>query len=75
MVIDLTPEQEVLLRGITERTGQSLPEVLTAAAGWLIEFERSHDASLERSIAQADRGEFIEEEEMDRRFARMMQQR
>jgi hypothetical protein len=39
---------------------------------WLSRFEKDHEASLQLSLEQADRGEFIEEEEMDARFARMM---
>ncbi len=54
------------------QSGRSLGEVVTETAVWLTKFDQNHDASLQRSLDQADRGEFIEEEEMDVRFARMM---
>jgi predicted transcriptional regulator len=49
--------------------------VVTDAAVWLSSLEQGYDDALERSIAQADRGELIEEAEMEARFQRMMQPR
>jgi predicted transcriptional regulator len=73
MHIDLTPEQEARIVALASRDGKNLRDVMTDTAVWLLEMDAAHDAALTHSIAQADRGEFIEEEEMDRRFARMMQ--
>jgi predicted transcriptional regulator len=72
MVIHLTPEQEAKMQQMALQSGRSLGEVVTETAVWLTKFDQNHDASLQRSLDQADRGEFIEEEEMDVRFARMM---
>jgi len=73
MNIEFTPDQEARIHHAAQRSGRSVGEVVAEAALWLLKFEESHDASLQCSIEQADRGEFIEEEEMDARFERMMQ--
>jgi predicted transcriptional regulator len=73
MHIDLTPEQEARISALATSNGKNLRDVMTETAVWLLQMDAANDAALTRSIAQADRGEFIEEEEMDRRFARMMQ--
>ena len=70
--IKLTPEQEAKVKQMAQETGRSLGDVVTETAVWLSRFDINHDASLQRSLDQANRGEFIEEEEMDARFARMM---
>lgn len=72
MVIELTPEQEAKMRHLAQQSGRTLSDVVTETAVWLTRFEQNHEASLQLSLEQADRGEFIEEEEMDTRFARMM---
>jgi predicted transcriptional regulator len=73
MTLEVTPEQEARIQQAAQQSGRSVSEVLTEAALWLLKFEESHDASLQRSLDQADRGEFLEEEEMDSHFERMMQ--
>jgi predicted transcriptional regulator len=75
MVIELTPEQEARIQTVAQRSGRELREVVTDAAVWLSSLEQGYDAALERSIGQADRGEFIDEAEMEARFQRMMQPR
>ena len=75
MHIDLTPEQEARIAALAHRDGKDLRDVMIDTAVWLLEMDAAQDMALTRSIAQADRGEFIEEEEMDRRFAQMMQSR
>ena len=73
MTLEVTPEQEARIQQAAQQSGRSVSEVLTEAALWLLKFEESREGSLQLSLGQADRGEFIEEEEMDARFERMMQ--
>ena len=73
MVLDLTPEEEARILQVAGQDGRSLGEILTQTAVWLLKIEASQDEALERSLSQADRGEFVDEGEMERRFARMMQ--
>lgn len=75
MVIDLSPEQEAQIREVAAQDSRSLSDILTSTAVWLLKLEGSRDESLRRSLEQADRGEFIEEEEMESRLAKMLQSR
>jgi predicted transcriptional regulator len=75
MVLNLTPEQEARVTRLADQSGKTLSDVMTDTALWLLNLEQAHDASLERSLEQANRGEFIDEEEMDRRFAGMIRPR
>lgn len=75
MVLDLTPEQEAQIREAAAQDSRSLSDILTSTAVWLLKLEGSRDESLRLSLQQADRGEFIEEEEMQSRFGKMMQAR
>ena len=45
------------------------------AALRLLEDDLRFRSAVQRGIAQADRGEFIEEEEMDERFRRILESR
>jgi len=75
MVIDLTPGQEARVRAAAEHSGRDVSDILTGTALWLLKLEEGYDEALERSIAQADRGEFVDEDAMQVRFERMMQPR
>jgi predicted transcriptional regulator len=75
MVIDLTPEVEALLHDSAKHEGSSVEEVIKNAVLWYAKMEEEDRASIQRGIDQADRGEFISQEEMDRRFERMIQPR
>ncbi len=68
MTIDLTPEQEGRIRKVAGYDTRSLGEILTNTAVWLLKLEGSQDEALRRSLEQADRGEFVDEEEIERRF-------
>ncbi len=71
MVIDLTPEQEALILDEAKHEGKSPEEVVTETLLWLVRQREADRASIQRGLDQADSGESIDEEEMDRRFARM----
>jgi predicted transcriptional regulator len=73
MVIDLTPEQEARLLRQAQHSGRALSDLMCETASWLLQFEENDEAELQRGLDQADRGEFIEHEEMEARFGRMMQ--
>ncbi|MFN0102569.1 MAG: hypothetical protein ACKV2U_10825 [Bryobacteraceae bacterium] len=73
MEVHFTHEQEMQLAQIARRDGKiDAGELLKdAALRLLAEEARFHTAVLEGK-AYADRGEFIEEEEMDARFEQML---
>ena len=72
MELHLTPEQETRLAELAQHQGVSVDALLTdVALGLLDEDERERRIILQR-IEQANRGEFIEEDEMDRRVKAML---
>ena len=72
MEVHFTPEQEAQLAHIATRLGTDPERLVKDAALRLLEEEARFRAAAREGIAQADRGEFIEEEEMDTRFEQML---
>ena len=72
MEVRFTPDQEAALAQIATRTGTDAESLVKDAVLRLIGDEARFRAAVREGIAQADRGEFIEEEEMNRRFERML---
>ncbi len=72
MEVHFTPEQEATLARIAASAGTDPEELVKDAALRLLEEDTLFHAAVREGIAQADRGEFIEEEEMDARFEQML---
>lgn len=73
MEVHLTREQEAALNQIAHRDGKvDASELLREAALRLLNEEARFRAAVLQGKAYADRGEFIEEEEMDTRFEDML---
>jgi predicted transcriptional regulator len=73
MEVRFTPEEEARLARIATREGVDPAELVKDAALRLLEEDTRFRAGVRKGIQQADRGEFIEEEEMDERVKRMFQ--
>jgi predicted transcriptional regulator len=73
MEVRFTPEQEVRLSQIATREGLDPEELVKDAALRLLEDDTRFRAGVRKGLEQADRGEFIEEQEMDARVKRMFQ--
>ena len=71
MEVQFTPEQETQLSQIPAKAGTDAARLVKDAALRLLEDARFR-AAVQEGIEQADRGEFIEEEEMDARFEQML---
>ena len=71
MEVRFTPEQEEQLSKIAAHEGIHTEELVRDAALRLLEDDARFRAAVRRGIEQADRGQFIEEEEMDARVKRM----
>ncbi len=71
MEVHFTPEQEAQLARLATETGTDAERFVKDAALRLLEDARFR-AAVREGIAQADRGEFIEEEEMDARLEQML---
>ena len=72
MEVRFTPEEEAQLKKIAAQEGIHLDELVKDAALRLLEDDARFRAGVQKGIEQADRGEFIEEEEMDERVKRML---
>jgi len=72
MEIHFTPEQEAQLSRIATHAGTDAERLVKDAALRLLEQDARFRAAVRKGTAQADRGEFIEEEEMDARIERML---
>lgn len=72
MEVPFTAEQEAQLAQMATKSGTDAPHLVKDAALRLLEEEARFRAAVREGIAQADRGEFIEEEEMDARFEQML---
>lgn len=72
MEVRFTLEQETQLARIAQIAGTSAEDLVRKAALRILESEERFRAAVREGIAQADRGEFIEEDEMDARFEQML---
>jgi predicted transcriptional regulator len=72
MEIHFTPEQEAQLAQIASSAGTDAQRLVKEAALRLLEEDARFRAAVREGIGQADRGEFIEEEEMDARLEQML---
>ena len=72
MEIHFTPEQEAQLAQIAMQAGTDAERLVRNAAVRLLEEDARFRAAVREGLAQADRGEFIEEEEMNARFEQML---
>jgi predicted transcriptional regulator len=72
MEIHFTPEQEAQLVQIAIQEGTDAERLVRDAAVRLLEEDARFRAAVREGIAQADRHDFIEEEEMNARLEQML---
>ena len=72
MEVHFTPEQEAQLAKVAATTGIDPEALVKDAALRLVEDDARFRAAVREGIEQAERGELIEEEEMDARFEEML---
>ncbi len=72
MELQLPERQAAGLASLSTRTGRSTSELAAEAVDRLLAQENWFDSQVQLGIDQIARGEFLEEEEMDARVARMM---
>jgi predicted transcriptional regulator len=71
MEVHFTPEQQARLAQLATQAGTDAERVVTDVVARYLEGEARFVAAVEKGIAAAERGEFIEEEEMDARVKAM----
>jgi predicted transcriptional regulator len=72
MEVHFTPEQEAQLAQIATSSGIAPERLVKDAALRLLQEDAHFRAAVREGIAQADRGEFIDEEEMNARLEQML---
>ena len=72
MEVHFTAEQEAQLAQIASSEGTDAEQLVKDAAFRLLQEDARFRAAVREGIAQADRGEFIEEEEMNARLEQML---
>ena len=72
MEVHFTPDQEEQLSQIASHAGTDAERLVKQAASRLLQEEARFRAAVRAGVAQADRGEFIEEEKIDARFKEML---
>jgi predicted transcriptional regulator len=72
MEVHFTPEQEAQLKRIATKSGTDTEQLVTGVVARYLGEEARFLAAVENGLAAAERGEFIEEEEMDARFEAML---
>jgi predicted transcriptional regulator len=72
MELQLPERQSMELASMATRTGRSPSDLATEAVDRLLAEDRWFQEQVQIGIDQIARGEFLEEEEMDLRFARML---
>jgi predicted transcriptional regulator len=71
MEVHFTPDQEARLRQMATKAGTNPERLVKDVLVRYLDDEAQFLAAVEKGIAAAERGEFIEEEEMDTRVERM----
>jgi predicted transcriptional regulator len=72
MEVNFTPEQETQIGRIAMHAGTSAPGLVKETVLRMLDEESRFTAAVTEGVAQANRGEFIEEEEMDARLEQML---
>ena len=71
MELHFTPEQQAQLAQIATKTGTAPEHLVTSVVSRYLDEEAHFLAAVEKGIAAAERGDFIEEREMDARLGAM----
>jgi predicted transcriptional regulator len=72
MEVHFTPEQEARLKQIANKAGTDLERLVKDAALRLLEEDPRFRAVVREGIEQADKGELIEDPEIDARLEQML---
>ena len=73
MEVHLLQNQEAGLNELAAKTGRGTDELVQEAVAKLLAHNERFQAQVQIGVDQIERGEFIEEEEMDARVERMLQ--
>jgi predicted transcriptional regulator len=72
MEVHFSPDVEARLQQVASASGKDAEQLVKDTVARMLENQARFIAGVQRGIEQADRGEFIEEEEMDARLEQML---
>jgi predicted transcriptional regulator len=72
MEVHFTPDEEAKLTQIARVAGTAAADLVKDAALRLLEEDARFRAAVREGVEQADRGELLDEQEMDARFEQML---
>ena len=72
MEVQLSPKQEIALNELAAQTGRGTDDLVQEAVARLLAHNEWFKRQVQIGIDEIERGEFIEEEEMDSRVERML---
>jgi predicted transcriptional regulator len=72
MELSLSEQQQASLQHLSTQTGRSTGDLVAEAVDRMLAQERWFDAQVQIGLDQIARGEFLEEKEMDARFAALL---
>ena len=73
MEVHFTPEQQELLSNLANQEGVDAEKLVKDAALRLIEDDERFRVGVRKGLEQADRGEFVAEEEMNLRIKKQLE--
>lgn len=68
MELHLTPEKEAILQQLSTRTGRPTSDLLAEAVDRLLDYDAWFIREVEKGMAQAQRGDLIDHEEVGSRI-------
>jgi predicted transcriptional regulator len=74
MEVQFTPEQQAQLAQLAAKSGTPPERLVTSIVARYLDEEALFLTAVEKGLAAAERGEFIEEEEMDARLEAMFKE-
>ena len=72
MEIHFTPEKEARLQQLAARSGRDPSQIVEEAVDRFLDEDVRFRAAVQKGLASLDRGDFIDEEEMNARLERML---
>jgi len=75
VALELTPEQAACANEMAQRDGIGVPDLLADRAMATLQVELQEREIVRSRIEKADRGEFLTEQEMEQRVAKMLPSR
>jgi len=75
MEVNLSPEKEALLHQLAARTGRDTAQLVQEAVDRLLDYDSWFIKQVERGLAQAERGELIEHDEVVRRIEKRLRKK